>query len=445
MYSLPTKKFNGVTMAKSEPEHDTANDLIDYARSAGLLRAHGGRKKETNMWRKALDEVYGPNGCLRGYARHNVQSRKDVNWTKFRTHFQKLIETLSLAYKAKIAEKKSPLAIEQKGHLAHDEWETSSIQMKREKAGEIQDKAHTREQCDEANQRQGLVHGQIPLLSPRTNQQGHQQGNQHGHSRITPSHDTNVTSNTNQPTIDLTLDNGPPPLPEMAPTNNPTSLLQPRGNGQATRDHYYASRNTASMEDESMPTSSNEVMLSYSTKRAASQLGNPRPCQSQTRQRIGGTGNHIPQTSITSTLHFPTVEGATPIRPHHTVTADERARQTLASYDNGQDIATSIFNSLQDVRRNTQNQRLNFPPSTPSRASYLDQAEAWSKLTNAIGGVTNIDTDENKTNAMTVFNSIMSNIGSAAKNNGSEVEGRITSRNGNINFANCGTGNGQGN
>ena len=80
--------------------------------------------------------------------------------------------------------------------------------------------------------------------------------------------------------------------------------------------------------------------LSETVRRPDLQSVNPRP---PVRQRTGEIVQR-PQ-PINSHLQFPT-NGTTPLCPAHTMTEDQRARNTIDTYDSGQDVARSIFDSM---------------------------------------------------------------------------------------------------
>ena len=158
--------------------------------------------------------------------------------------------------------------------------------------------------------------------------------------------------------------------------------------------------------------------LTEASRRPAMQQGNPRP---QTRHR---TGDPAAQRAlpINSGLNFPR-NGLVVQRPAHTVTEDQRARNVIETYDGGQDMATAIFNSMQELRRNNPPAQIrpvaNNPP--PAREPFIAQAQAWKDLTSGFGGAQNIENVETRKRTMDVFDSIMSNIGNAAKNNNGNV------------------------
>ena len=167
--SSTLKKFNGKAMANQQHYHVTVKDLLEYADTAGLIdSAHGGKKTATLKWKNAVIDLYGPTGCLRGFAPHQSKDQ-DRAWSKLKTNVLQLLTSLNQLYSDKMEHGGTPpLAIEEKGHLLFNKWETSLEAYKRLEAEAKQAQASNRAQCRTANQEQGLVHGAIPIMSPPT-------------------------------------------------------------------------------------------------------------------------------------------------------------------------------------------------------------------------------------------------------------------------------------
>lgn len=398
-------------MATSPPLHGTASDLIDYCHKAGLINdAHGSKKRATDKWRLAVTDLYGSSGCLRAFEPHGTKKR-DRAWSLLKDNILKLLIGLNKAYIAKSASPNmSPLEIEAKGHRMYNEWESSSKLYNRELQQQRLDKENIVTQCDAANRAQGLVHGPVPILSPPGIDRTSEQQN-------TPSQSGQSFASSGS------IENGAlpmPPLPDINSTvaNGGRANINPRvpsNRSTSTMDHFFATRNTGNMEDD------NDVItvagpLTASARRPAMQQGNPRP---QTRPRTGGNPMQRPL-AINSLLSFPEGNGVEPIRPAHTITEDQRARNIIETYDNGQDISRAIYNSLQDLRRNNPlaQQIRPFANFTPApETPYVAQAQAWKDLTSGFGGAQNIADEDTRKKTMDVYASIMANIGNAAKNN----------------------------
>ncbi len=333
-----------------------------------------------------------------------------------------LLTSLNKLYSDKREQGASPLAIEEKGHLLFNKWETSLVAYKRLEAEAKQAQASNRAQYRTSNQEQGLVHGAIPIMSPPTtmthpNQSSSANSQSSGNSNST-SHSARSHPNSR-----------PPFLPTNAETNSGNQQpcnLQPRvehdNRRSATRDRFFASRNTGNMEDGEGDAIIIDGPLSQISRRPALQTVNPRP---QIRQRTG----EIEQRSqpINSHLQFPT-NGTTPLRPAHTMTEDQRARNAIDTYDSGQDVARSIFESMntirEEMRRNSFGGRnINIPTQThgplgTTTSEYVTQAQAFKDLVSGFGGAQNIQNEQSRNETLEVFNSILSNIKNAANKGG---------------------------
>ena len=427
-------------MALSETLHDTANALLDYAESAGLItEAHGGKKIATHKWRCAVADLYSPTGCLRAFEPH--VSELDRNYSKLKVNLVRLMNTLHKNYCKKKFEGIFVLAIEEKGHRLWNDWKTSSAlydrQMALQKAGLYKDQTHIAEQRRAANQELGLCHGAIqspslPILSPPATKPA-----------IARSIQTSITpfqSSTRSQLVHPLWNRQDPyssTNTNLNHVNGHQTDLQPRvhfpvDERTATRNCVYSNRNTSSIEDDDDTIIMDEIIderIATIGRRPELQIANPRPYN---RQRIERECER-PQ-PINSILQFP-VDG-TQLCSAHTEIDDQRTRSQIETLDNiKKDPAREICNMLASLR---QELRTTCPPInvTPTRGTlattapnYVDQTQALVNQTQAIVNLANalnigqdFMTEHSRNHARGIINSILDCIENGMMINRNEIE-----------------------